>query len=303
MERLPVQSALWRGFALLFVALLALMAGKGFAVTTGWEAARALYWLIAPLGLLGYAFGFRLLSVTFWRVYAALVTAEITIRIAPFAWLPISRALGQADSSRHGNFIILFASAGVALTCLALFRYAKILGGGRTEMDQPSRCASATLASRIAHSGAFSTSVKALSTLVKALLRLALVALVAAAPAALLLAALLSATGGGSAISLAAGFLSVLPFVFVGLVLASPFLLLRRALNRRFTADYLMIGALVGAAVGGYTGYVLRTSPVEPITLEAAVWCAAIGAVYGLWGGNIWAWVFRRRHKHSRSTS
>lgn len=137
MERLPAQSALWRGFALFVLVLLVLMSATGFAVSTGWEAARAIYWLCAPLGLIGYAFGFRVLSVTFWRVYAVIFALEISIRTAPFAWLLPSRVLDQVDGSRLGSFTILFGTVCIALTCLALFRYAEILGGGKTEMGMP----------------------------------------------------------------------------------------------------------------------------------------------------------------------
>jgi hypothetical protein len=88
------------------------------------EGAKALYWSLAPLGLLGFAYGFRILSQTFWRAYALVFTADITFRfMMKFGWVPIARLVGYPENSRHDTSAIVFAFVLVATTCLALLRY------------------------------------------------------------------------------------------------------------------------------------------------------------------------------------
>jgi hypothetical protein len=127
MERLPLQSLVWRAFALFVLLFLLLVASKdGPEITSAWGAAKAAYWLSAPLGLLGYAFGFRILPVSFWRVYSVIFTLESVIRL-------VDRSVG----GRHGLSTILIFAAILAIICLALFRYAGMVRGGRTETRLP----------------------------------------------------------------------------------------------------------------------------------------------------------------------
>lgn len=127
MERLPAQSVAWRLFAAFIVLLLLIlsplrpaMPGAGL----NWAGIRTIYWSFAILGLLGYAYGFRILPRSFWRVYALLFTTEITIRFVTMAgWVPVARLLGIPAASRHGTLTILFALWLIATTCVALLRY------------------------------------------------------------------------------------------------------------------------------------------------------------------------------------
>ena len=118
MERLPVQSKAWRISAVLIAALLGLLginsAIFGLAHPIGW--AKAVYWLLAPLGLIGLAFGFRPIGKTFWRFYAVIFTIEVTLRTA--------RVL--LGSSSHPLWTNILFSAVIALICIALFKYAAI---------------------------------------------------------------------------------------------------------------------------------------------------------------------------------
>ena len=114
-------------FAVLTALLLALMSWTepvfaGFGLN--WYTAKAIYWLIAPAGLLGYAFGFRLLSVTFWRVYAVIFTVEVALR-----WV---RLIVSSEGARYGTLTTVLGLGIFALVCLALLRYANLVSGGRS---------------------------------------------------------------------------------------------------------------------------------------------------------------------------
>jgi hypothetical protein len=89
-----------------------------------WEGAKAIYWSFGLVGLLGYAYGFRVLSETFWRVYALIFTADIAFRfMTKVGWVPVARLFGLPQESRHGTLTILFALGLVTTTCVALLRY------------------------------------------------------------------------------------------------------------------------------------------------------------------------------------
>ncbi|NJC33103.1 hypothetical protein GGR88_000577 [Sphingomonas jejuensis] len=90
------------------------------------DGVRLAYWLCVPLGLLGYSFGFRILPVSFWRVYSGVFTFEVTVRL-----------VNQSMGGRHSLPIILIGAVLVAVTCLALFRYAELVRGGRIEAQPP----------------------------------------------------------------------------------------------------------------------------------------------------------------------
>jgi hypothetical protein len=92
-----------------------------------WYTAKAIYWLIAPAGLLGYAFGFRLLSVRFWRVYAVIFTAEIALRSM--------RLILSSEGARHGTLTTVLCLGMFALVCVALLRYANLLRGGNSSFE------------------------------------------------------------------------------------------------------------------------------------------------------------------------
>jgi hypothetical protein len=127
MERLQTRSISWRLYAV-FVVLLLLLLVQRRPVIPGaglnWEGAKAVYWSFALLGLVGYAYGFRFLSQTFWRVYALIFTVDITSRfVAKVGWVPVARLFGHPEESRHGTFTILLGLGFIAITCLALLRY------------------------------------------------------------------------------------------------------------------------------------------------------------------------------------
>ncbi|WP_118858302.1 hypothetical protein [Sphingomonas mesophila] len=124
MVRPEAQSLAWRAFAVV-VGLLgaahagSMLSGAGFDLAT----IRVLYWSLAPVGLAGYAFGFRWLPPSFWRAYALLFTIEITIRLAAVAWKPLAPLFGLSGESRHSTATVLIALTLVAVTCVALLRH------------------------------------------------------------------------------------------------------------------------------------------------------------------------------------
>jgi hypothetical protein len=136
MERLQPAPARWRTFAYLVSLLLIIMAWLTGAVFKGmamdWGTVRSAYWLLAIVGLLGYAYGWRLVSVRFWRVYAILFTAEIGLRCLPYAAVVLARLIGWPEHSRHSTFTILFLLGCIALTCVALLRHAELIGPFRS---------------------------------------------------------------------------------------------------------------------------------------------------------------------------
>jgi hypothetical protein len=131
MEQVPAKSVWWRLFALIISLLLVLIALRSHwseGLGANWATIRGVYWLLAPIGLVGFAFGFRLFPLSFWRVYAILFTTEIVIRSMKVAWVPFARLAGWPEQSRHGTFTILLMLLFIALTCIALLRLGALIG-------------------------------------------------------------------------------------------------------------------------------------------------------------------------------
>ena len=127
MERLPVQSVPWRLFAGFIVVLLTSVAWTNPIIPDAglnWAGVETVYWSLAVVGLIGYAYGFRVLPRTFWRVYALIFTIDITVRFAiRVVWPQIARLFGFAQASRHDLLTILIGLGLVATACVALLRY------------------------------------------------------------------------------------------------------------------------------------------------------------------------------------
>lgn len=83
---------------------------------------------VALLGLVGYAFGFRLGPIMFWRAYAIIYAVFVTGKLA-MTMLP--KLIGSMSMSAQGVGLavaatIILASFGVLF--LALFRHAEMTG-------------------------------------------------------------------------------------------------------------------------------------------------------------------------------
>lgn len=144
MERLPIQALRWRVFALLVALLLALISMRSplvAAPSLTMAGAKTVYWLFAPLGLLGYAFGFRLFGQTFWRFYAVIFCMDITWRSARL----------MLTGPARPPLVIAIAFFAICIMCLALLRHANLIGTNGSERGpttQPSRPGVAVAASR-----------------------------------------------------------------------------------------------------------------------------------------------------------
>lgn len=131
-ERLPQQSLAWRVFAV-SVALLLLVMIQRRPIIPGagldWAGVKALYWSVAIIGLVGYAYGFRVLSQIFWRVYSLVFTADITIRaMTKVGRVLFARLFGLPENSRHDTTTILLGLGLIATVCVALLRYGGWMG-------------------------------------------------------------------------------------------------------------------------------------------------------------------------------
>jgi hypothetical protein len=68
----------------------------------------------------GYAFGFRLIGVTFWRFYAVIFSFEINLRFV--------RVILEPSSPRPA-WLVAVVWLAVAMMCVALLRHAELMGG------------------------------------------------------------------------------------------------------------------------------------------------------------------------------
>jgi hypothetical protein len=119
MERIETQSLAWRIFAILVALTLALaefVSSEPPRFELTFASAKMLYWLLAPAGLLGYAYGFRFFGQTFWKFYAVIFTIDIV-------W----RMLRTVSAGGHSVFLVVPVFAAIGLTCLALLRYGNLL--------------------------------------------------------------------------------------------------------------------------------------------------------------------------------
>jgi hypothetical protein len=280
MERLPPQSPVWRAFALFVLLFLLMVASEdGPEITSAWDAAKAAYWLCAPLGLFGYAFGFRILPVSFWRVYAVIFTLQSVIRL-------VDRSVGGG----HDLSIILIFAAILAIIGLALFRYAGMVRGGRTEERLPrpvpasdwlkSRGAAVQLAKHIfGRRGplvGLLTAIGGASLIGSAVLAIAIVAIPfeLSGPGDLLAALMIGLLAIPASAMLVATFA-----VLFGL----PFTWLLSRLNRESASTYGIGGAVLGLVLllGGV-----------PSSMDLII--KGSGAVYGCACGLLWWHVYRR---------
>ena len=142
-EKLPAQPVRWRLFAAIILLLLVVMALSPRPIMPGaglnMAGAKAVYWSCAILGLVGYAYGFRVLPRMFWRIYALLFTIEIGTRfMLKVAWPAVMALFGLTEASRHGPLMILFGLGLIVTTCLALLRYGGWLKASVDRSSPPS---------------------------------------------------------------------------------------------------------------------------------------------------------------------
>ena len=132
MERLPPAPGLWRLFAIIMLLILGAMAwtNAGFLGEIGINAitANLMFWLLAILGLVGYAFGLRFFGVLFWRVYAIILGIVVALRAIPWLGTLMGRVVGGPNTSPYATSTIIAGLSVVLLAYVAVLRHAELTG-------------------------------------------------------------------------------------------------------------------------------------------------------------------------------
>ena len=124
--RTQVQSRGWRVFAIVAIIFTAPILLKT-ALHGAWLKPAATS--VALLGLAGFAFGFRLGPLMFWRVFTALFALGLMLKLgAQAAPLLHGADAAQLDGGNKPAAIALGSLVFVAL-CVALFRYSQLVPG------------------------------------------------------------------------------------------------------------------------------------------------------------------------------
>jgi hypothetical protein len=130
MVRTTAQSWLWQLFAIVVV----LFSGRivlDFATSGGgWTLVKSLAGLTALVGLAGYAFGFRIGPLPFWRVFACCFSLGLMMKFGQKVGVPF------AAGGKYPPTVSFVAAMLFALVCLALFRHAELTWGGRSKASK-----------------------------------------------------------------------------------------------------------------------------------------------------------------------
>jgi hypothetical protein len=120
MERIETQSLAWRLFAVLVALVLALtqfVRPSLPALGLDFQTAKIVYWLMAPIGLLGHAYGVRFFGETFWKVYSVIFTVDSF-------W----RMVRTMPAGGHSVPMVIVVFGAMGLICVALMRYGNLFG-------------------------------------------------------------------------------------------------------------------------------------------------------------------------------
>ena len=129
--RTPVQSRPWRLFAIITGAVAVPVLLKVGSPT---ESLRAILSGIALVGLVGYAFVFRIGPQLFWRVFSIVFVVGAMLRFGRFVAPSLHSLSATPPVDGHHPAIIALAFAMFAALSLALFRHAELVGGGHQSL-------------------------------------------------------------------------------------------------------------------------------------------------------------------------
>jgi hypothetical protein len=133
-ERLEAQSAAWRIFAVLTFVLAFAVAVEGLSFASGWTLARSVIGVVGLIGLLSYAYGFRLGPRLFWVGFATFFSFGLMSKIGQQVAIALAWPAGIPGPKGHSPAILAVAVAAALFVCLALFRQSGLFAG---EDDAP----------------------------------------------------------------------------------------------------------------------------------------------------------------------
>lgn len=136
-ERLEAQSAGWRTFAVLTFVVAFPVAVEGLRFASGWPLARSVIGTVGLIGLLSYAYGFRLGPRLFWAGFATVFSFGLMSKIGQQIAIALAWPPGIPAPKGHSPAILAFGLVVALFVCLALFRQSGLFAGGDDEPRPP----------------------------------------------------------------------------------------------------------------------------------------------------------------------
>lgn len=136
-ERTEANSAAWRIFATLTFVVAFPVTGEGLRFQHGWTFARSAIGLVGLIGLLSYAYGFRLGPRLFWAGFATFFSFGLMSKMGQQVAIALAWPPGIPAPKGHSPTILAFGLAVSLFVCLALFRQSGLFAGGNDEPRPP----------------------------------------------------------------------------------------------------------------------------------------------------------------------
>ncbi|HEV7659489.1 MAG TPA: hypothetical protein VGO55_06545 [Allosphingosinicella sp.] len=133
-ERTEAKFAGWRMFAAFTFVLACPTAIEGLRFAQGWTLARSALGLVGLIGLLSYAYGFRLGPRLFWAGFATLFSFGLMSKMGQQVAIALAWPPGIPAPKGHAPAILALGVAASLFVCLALFRQSGLFAG---EDDEP----------------------------------------------------------------------------------------------------------------------------------------------------------------------
>jgi hypothetical protein len=117
----------WRCLAVFITVAAAPMLIDSLGVAGANIARNSAFGLVALIGLLGYAYGFRLGPLLFWRFFSVIFAVGAILRVGTDV-VPVLLRLDEAKFDQTRILAAVFLAWVFLLLCLALFRHARLTG-------------------------------------------------------------------------------------------------------------------------------------------------------------------------------
>jgi peptidoglycan/LPS O-acetylase OafA/YrhL len=129
-ERTEAKSAAWRMFAAFSFIVAFPVAVEGLRFEHGWPLAKSVIGLVGLIGLLSYAYGFRLGPRLFWAGFATFFSLGLMFKMGQQIAVALAWPSGMPVTKGHSPAVLAFALAASLFVCLALFRQSGLFAGG-----------------------------------------------------------------------------------------------------------------------------------------------------------------------------